>query len=202
MEIDNCEKLACSLYEKRNYVVHITALKQALDHALKLENSHEVIEFSRKTWSKTYIDINKEFIIQGKNDFVKDCFKLMDNSMFTKTMENVPKHRDIELVTNNRKSKSYVAEPNYHTTKWFQEKLLAIELNKTKVKINESAYLSLLISYMNKIVMYEYWYDYRKPKYGNNVKLCYTDTCSFIVHVKSGDIYAHLAGDVDKRLDT
>ena len=95
-----------------------------------------------------------------------------------------------------------MSEPNYDTTKWFSENLLAIEMKKTKVKINKSIYLGLSILKISKILMYEFWYVYMKPKYGDNVKLCYMDTDSFIMHIKTEDFYEDIANVVEKRFDT
>ena len=97
-------------------------------------------------------------------------------------MENVRKHKDIKLVTTDEKRNKLVSEPNYHKTKHFSENLLAIEMKKTKVKMNKPIYLGMSILDISKTLMYEFWYDYLKPKYGDKVKLCYTDTESFIIH--------------------
>ena len=147
--------------------------------------------------------MNTELRKQAKNDFEKDFFKLMKNAVFGKTMENVRKHRDIKLVTTDKRRNQLVSEPNYHTpTKWFSENLLAIEMKNTKIKTNKPVYLGLSILEISKTLMYEFWYDYMKPKYGDNVKLCYMDTVSFIMHVKTEDFYKDIADDVVKRFDT
>ena len=111
----------------------------------------------------------------------------MNNSVFGKTMENVRNHRDIKLVTNNGKRNKLVSEPNYHTSKHFSEDLMAIEMKNRKVIMNEPLYLGQAISDINKTLMYEFWYDYIKLKYGDKVKLCYMDTDSFIIHIETGD---------------
>ena len=126
----------------------------------------------------------------------------MNNTLFGKTAENVRKHRDIELVTTDKRRNQLVSEPNYHTIKWFSENLLAIEMKKTKVKMNKPIYLGLSILEITKILMYEFWYDYMKLKYGDNVKLCYMDTDSFIMYNKIEDFYKDIANDVEKRFDT
>ena len=126
----------------------------------------------------------------------------MNNAVFGKTMENVKKHRDIKLVTTDKRRDQLVSEPNYHTTKWFSGNLLVIEVKKTKVKMNKLVYLGLLILEISKTLMYEFWYDYMKPKYGDTVKLCYMDTDSFIVHIKTEDFYKDIANDAEKRFDT
>ena len=140
--------------------------------------------------------MNTELRKQAKNDFEKQ----MNNDVFGKIMENVKKHRDIKLVTTDKRRNQLVSEPNYHATKWFSENLLAIEMRKTEVKMNKPVYLSLSILDISKIVMYEFWYDYIKPKYGDNMKLCYTDTDSF--NIKTEDFYEDIADDVKKRFDT
>ena len=103
----------CSLRNKKKYVVHVRSLKQALNHGLKLNKVHRIIEFNQEAWLKTYTDMNTELRKIAKNDFEKDFFKLMNNAVFGKTMENVRKHRDIKLVTTYKKRSKLVSEPNY-----------------------------------------------------------------------------------------
>ena len=103
MKINKCDKLVCNLNDKENYPVHVLALKQALNHGLKLTKVHSVIEFRQKEWLKLYIDMNTELRKNAKNDFEKDFFKLMNNSVFGKTMENVRNHRDIRVVTTDKR---------------------------------------------------------------------------------------------------
>ena len=172
IKIDKCEKLVCDLNNKKKYIVHIKSLKQALNHGLKLKRVHRIIEFSQKAWLKQYIDMNTELRKLAKDDFEKDLFNLMNNAVFGKTMENIRKHRDIKLVTTNKKRNKLVSEPNYHTINYISEDLSIIEMNKTKVKMNKPIYLGLSILDISKILMYEFWYDHTKPKYGNRVKLC------------------------------
>ena len=114
--------------------------------------------------------MNAELRKQAKTDFEKDFFKLMNNSVFGKTMQNVRKHRDIKLVTIDQRRNQLVSELNYHTTKWFSENLLAIEMKKTNVKMNKPVHLGLSILEISKTLMYEFWYHYIKPKYQNNAK--------------------------------
>ena len=116
--------------------------------------------------------MNTELRKQAKNDFEKDFFKSMNNSVFGKTMGNVRKHRDIKLVTTNKRRNQLVSEPNYHTTKLFSECLLAIEMKNINVKMSKPIYLGLSILEISKTLMYEYSYGYIKLKYQNNAKLC------------------------------
>ena len=127
--------------------------------------------------------MNTELRKVAKVDFEKDLFKLMNNSVFGKTMENIRKHRYIKLVTTDKKRSKLVSEPNYHIINLISEDLPIIEMKKTKVKMNKAIYIDLSILEISKTLMYEFWYDYMKPKYENNVKLCYMDTDSFIMKI-------------------
>ena len=121
MKIDKCKKLVCNLRYKKKYVVHIRSLKQALNYGLKLKKVPRTIEFNQESWLKPYIDMNAELRKIAKNDFEKDFFKLMNNAIFGKTMENVRKHRDIKLVTTDKKRSKLVSEPNYHLMNYISE---------------------------------------------------------------------------------
>ena len=167
MEINKCKKLVCNLFNKKKYVTHITSVKSWI----KVKKIHRVTEFNKKEWLKPYTDMNTELRKVEKNDFEKDLFKLMNNSVFGKTMENIRKHQ-------------------------------IFEMKKTKVKMNKPIYLGLSILEISKILMYEFWYDYMKPKYNDNVKLCYMDTDSFIINIKTNDFYEDIASDIENRFDT
>ena len=114
-KIENVEKLICRIKDKEKYVIHIRALKQALNHELKLKKMRRIIQFKQKAWLKSYIDMNTELKKKVQNKFEKDFFKLMNNSVFGKTMENARNHRDIKLVTTDKRRKRLVSEPNYHS---------------------------------------------------------------------------------------
>ena len=137
---------------------------------------------------------------KAKNNFEKDFFKLTNNAVFGKNMENVWKHRNLKLVTTGRNH--LVSELNYHTTKFFPENLFAIEMRKTKISRNKPVYLRSSILDLNKTAMYQFWYDYVKLKYGETAKRCYMDTDSFIVHIETDDIYKDIAKDIEIRFDT
>ena len=177
-------------------------LKQALDHGLKLKKVHRVIEFNQEAWLKKYIDINTELRKKASNDFDKDFFKLMNNAVFGKTMENVRKHRDIKLVKTDCKRNKPVSEPNYQTMKLITENLSIIEMKKVKVKMNKPIHLGLSILEISKIIIYEFWYDYMKSKYRDMIKLCYTDTNSLVMTIKTKNFYKDIAQDVQERFDT
>ena len=202
MIINNTIKLVCNLNDKKDYIVHINVLKQALDHGLKLRKVHRVIEFDQEAWLKEYIDVNTELRKKATNDFEKDFFKLMNNAVFGKTMENVRKHRDIKLVKTDKKRNKLVSEPNFQTMKLIDNNLAIIEMRKVKVKMNKPIYLGLSILDISKITMYEIWYDYVKIKYEDKARLCYMDTDSFVVNIKTKDFYKDISQDVNKRFDT
>ena len=125
----------------------------------------------------------------------------MNNSVFGKTMENVRKHRDIKLVSTEKKSK-LVSEPNYHTTIHFSENLLVTEMKKIKVIMSKPVYLGMSILDISKTLMYEFWCDNIKPKYGGRAKLCYVDAHSFVIHKITEDFYKDIANDVERWFDT
>ena len=136
------------------------------------------------------------------NDFEREFFKLMNNSVFGKTMENVRNHRDIKLVTSDKRRSILASEPYYHSSKHISKDLIIMEMRKVEVKMNKPIYLGQAILDISKTLMYEFWYDYIKPKYGDKARLCYMDTDSFVMHIKTEDFYKDIAGDVERWFDT
>ena len=179
----------------------VRALKQALNNGLKLKKVHRVIKFRQKAWLKPYIDMNTKSRKEAKSDFEKDFFKLMNNSVFGKTIENVRKHRDIKLVTAEEKIIKLISEPiiiQENTS----DNLLVIEMKKTKVKMDKPVYLGMSILDISKTLMYKFWYDYLKPKYNNKVRLCYVDTDSFVLNIFTEDFFEDINSDVERWFDT
>ena len=193
MEINGVEKLVPNLRDKKNYVIHIQALNQALQHGFRLDRIHRAIEFDQSPWLKTYIDFNTQLRAASTNDFEKDFFKLMNNSVFGKTIENIRKHRNIKLVTTEEKYLHMVMCPNFKSGILFGENLMGCEMGKIKAVMNKPVYLSQVILDLSKIMMYEFHYDYMIPKYGDRLKLCYMET---------EDFYADIADEVPARFDT
>ena len=170
-KLGNVEKLVCNMQDKENYVPHIRSLKQALNHGLILKKVHRVIQFNQKAWLKPYINMNTKKRKEAKNEFEKYFFKLMNNAVFGKTMDNLRKHRDIIFVTTDKTRNQLVSEPNYQTRKRFSEDLLPFEMKKIQVKMNKPVYLGMSILGNSKTLMYEFWYDHIKPKYGDRTML-------------------------------
>ena len=202
MEINGVEKLVPNLRDKKSYVVHIQALNQVLQHGLRLDRIHRVIEFDQLPWLKTYIDFNTQLRTAATNDFEKDFFKLMNNSVFGKMMENIRKRRNIKLVMTEEKYLHTVMHLNFKSGVLFGENLVGCETGKTKVVMNKPVYLGQVILDLSKIIMYEFHYDYMVPKYSDRLKLCHMDTDSLVYHIKTEDFYAGITDDVQTRFDT
>ena len=202
IKINKCSKLCCTIQNKENYVVHISALKQALNHGLKLTKVHEIFEFRQEAWLKPYIDMNTKLKRESKNEFEKNFFKLMNIAVFGKAMENIRNYRDIKIVTTDKRRSILVSEPNYHSSKCISKDLMIIEMRKVEVKMNKPIYLGQAILDISKTLMYEFWYDYIKSKYGDKARLCYMDTDGFVMNIKMEYFYKDIAGDVERWIDT
>ena len=200
IKINGVEKLIPNLYDKKRYVIHIRALDQALKHGLVLERIHKAIEFKQSAWMKEYIDLNTKLRTAATNE-EKDFYKLMNNSVFGKTMENIRKHRNIKLVTNREAYLKLVMKPNFKSGVQFGENLIGCEMGKIKVIMNKPVYLGQAILDLSKIVMYEFHYNYMAPKYGKKLDLFYMDTDSLIYNIETEDFYKDIAEDVPARFD-
>ena len=196
------EKLLATLNDKENCVVHICALKPALTRRLTLIKIHRVIKFRQEGWLKPYIDKNTQLRKEAKNGFEKNFFKLMNNAVFGKMMENVRNHREVKLIVSEVRRKKLASEPNYHSCKVFSEDLMAIEMRKTSVFMDKPIPAGQAILDISKTLMYKLWYDYLKPQYQDKVKLCYMDTDSFIFQIETEDFYEDIANDVNEWFDT
>ena len=202
-KINGVEKLIPNLYYKKRYIIHIRVLEQALKHGLVLERIHRAIKFKQSDWMKEYIDFNTNLRTAAKNDFEKDFYKLMNNAVFGKTMENIRKHRNIKLVTNRESYLKVIMKPNFKSGVRFGESLMGYEMGKIKVVMNKLVYLGQAILDLSKIVMYEFHYDYMRQKYNDkNLTLCYMDTDSLIYSIVTDDFYKDIADDFKYRFDT
>ena len=165
MEVNGVTELVPNLRNKTKYVVHIRALAQALEHGLILECIHRAIEFNQLAWMKPYIDLNTKLRSLATNDFEKDFFKLMNNAVFGKTMENIRNHKNIKLVTTEEKFTKLVMKPNFKSSILFGENLMGFEMGKVKVVMNKPVCPGQAILDLSKLVMYEFHYDYMRRKY-------------------------------------
>ena len=203
IKVNRVEKLVPNLYDKEKYVLHVKALKQALDHGLVLKEIHRVIQLKQSAWMKEYIDFSTRLRTAAKNDFEKDFYKLMNNSIFGKTMENIRRHRDIKLVNNKEDYLKQVMKPNFKSGCLLGTDLISCEMGKVRVKMNTPMYLGQAILDLSKTIMYKFHYDYMKKRYSEkNLKLLYMDTDSLVYNIKTEDFYKDIAEDVETRFDT
>ena len=202
MKINGVEKLVPNLYYKRKYVIHVRALAQALEHGLVLERIHRCIEFKKSAWMREYIDFNTRLRTAARNDFEKDFSKLMNNSVFGKTMENIGKHRNVKLVNNKDEYLKNVMKPNFKSGTLLGPDLIGCEMGKVRVVMNKLVYLGQAILDLSKTIMYEFHYDYMIPKYGDRLKLCYMDMDSLIYSIKTEAFYSDISSDVESGFDT
>ena len=169
---------------------------------LKLTKIHRGIKFEESQWLKKYIALNTRLRTAAANDFKKDFFKLMNNSVFGKTMENVRNRVDIKLVNNKKQAEKLSAKPNFNHCNIFSEDLVAIHMKKTKLVFNKPVYLGMCILDLSKTLMYDFHYNYIKQKYGDKAKLLFTDTGSLMYEIQTEDFYKDISADVKRRFDT
>ena len=196
------EKLIPNLKDKTKYVIHYKNLIQCLKAGMKLKKIHRGIKFIESAWLKPYIDKNTNLRTQAINNFEKDFFKLMNNSVFGKTMENIRNRVNVKLVNTEERFKKLSAKPNYKSCKIFNENLISVHMKKTSLTMNKPVYLGMCILDLSKTIMYDFHYNYIKPKYGEKAKLLFTDTDSFMYEIETEDFYKDISGDVKDRFDT
>ena len=200
--VNKVEKLIPNLNDKKNYVIHHETLKLYLSLGLKLTKIHRGITFDECAWLKPYIDLNTDLRAKATNDFEKDFFKLMNNSVFGKTMENIRNRVDIRLVTRVSQAKKLTCKPNYQHHTIFSKNLAAVHMKKVKLYFNKPVYLGMSILDLSKTLMYDFHYNYIKPKYGENAKLLFTDTDSLAYEIQTEDFYRDISSDVKDKFDT
>ena len=191
-------KLIPTLCNKEKYVLHYRNLQLYTDLGLKITKVHRVLEFNQSPWLKEYIDFNTEKRTNAKNAFEKDFFKLMNNSVFGKTMENIRKRVYVRLVTDENKLLKMAAKPTYVSSKIFNENLVAVHKIKETLTLNRPAYVGMCILDLSKTLMYDFHYNYIKQKYGSKAKLLFTDTDSLTYEIEADDVYQDFWNDKDK----
>jgi hypothetical protein len=169
---------------------------------MKITKIHRGLSFDEYAWLKKYIDLNTSLRTAATNDFEKDFFKLMNNFVFGKTMEDVEQHIDVKLVTDSAILNRLVAKPNFDRNVIFSENLVATHMKRTRVLYNKPIYLGMSILELSKTLMYKFNYDYIKPKYGDKARLLMTDTDSLVYEIQTDDFYADTKGDIEARFDT
>ena len=190
-------KLMPTLMDKEEYVLNYRNLQLYLDLGLKIKKVHQVLEFNQSPWLKQYIDFNTEKRKHAKNLFEKDFFKLMNNSVFGKTMENLRKRVDVRLLTDEKKLDKLTSKPTYVSSKIFNENLMAVHKVKETLILNRPAYVGMSILDLSKMLMYDFHYNYIKKKYGNRARLLFTDTDSLTYEIEAEDVYKDFRNDKD-----
>ena len=188
------EKLIPTLYNKKKYVIHYNNLQLYLRLGLRLTKIHRAVSFTQSKWLAPYIALNTEKRKAARNPFEKDFYKLMNNSVFGKTMENVRKRINVKLAVNERQMKRQVAKPEFHRFKIFNEHLIGVHLKQCNLVLNKPIYVGMAILDLSKTLMYRFHYDYMRPKY-DHVDLLFTDTDSLCYHIETQDIYDDMKAD-------
>ena len=189
LKIGNIPKLIPNLNNKEKYVIHERNLKQVLDAGLTLTKIHRVLQFNQKPWMKEYIDFNTEKRKLAKIDFEKDFFKLLNVSVYGKTLESVRKRQNIKLISDEKLLNKYLSKPGFINRKIFDEDLVAVHMVKKKILLNKPIYVGFCVLELSKWLMNDFHYGFIKPKYGSDVKLLFTDTDSLCYEIKTEDFY-------------
>ena len=198
ISIGRVNKLILTLKDKKEYVLHYRNLQLYLDLGLKKKKVHRVLEFNQSPRLKQYIDFNTEKRKHARNPFEKDFFKLMNNSVFSKTMENLRKRVDVRLVIDEKKLLKLTSKPTYVSSKIFNENLVAVHKLKETLTLNRPAYVGMCILDLSKTLMYNFHHNYIKNKYGDRAKLLFTDTDSLTYEIEAEDVYQDFWYDKDK----
>ncbi|KAG8233740.1 hypothetical protein J437_LFUL003810 [Ladona fulva] len=190
-------KLLTMLENKEKNVIHYMNLNQAISLCIVLKKIHRVLEFDQSPWLKSYIDLNTDRRKSAKNEFEKDFYKLMNNAVFGKTMENVRKRINLELVTSEKRLDKLISKSTFLDRTIFTESLVAVHLRKSIIKMNKPIYIGFCVLYLSKTLMYDFHYRVMLPKYKTRLSLAYTDTDSFIYSIKMNDINEDMLDNLD-----
>ena len=202
IKIVNVDKLVSTFLSKTHYVLHYKNLKQYLEEGMVLKKVHRGIKFNQSCWMEPYIRKNTELRKEAKNAFEKDFFKLMNNSVFGKTIENIRKRQNVKLIDDRKKALKLSSKPNFDRATIFDEHLVAIHMKKTEVYFNKPIYVGQAILDISKTLMFDFHYNYIKKKYGQEAELLMTDTDSLMYLIQTEDVYYDIKKDVKKKFDT
>lgn len=199
------QKLIANLYDKYDYIIHFIYLKECLKNGLILNKIHRVLQFRQDNFLQKYIDLNTRLRQNANTTFEKDFFKLLNNAVFGKTIENKRKQVNVQLITKwkdlNNKTNKYIGaekillKPNVNSISIFSENLIAVHLNPEKIVLDRPIYIGFTVLELAKQHLYRFHYDFIKKKYNENAKLCYTDTDSLLYDIVTPDFYEDLRND-------
>ena len=191
LEPPRTEKLVLTLEDKEKYVTHCKNLQFYLSQGMRLKKVHRVLEFNQEPWMEPYIAMNTEFRKQAKSDFETDFYKLMNNSVFGKTMENLRNRVEVNIVrawdANN--IRKLVSDPSFHSFELFSHEMAGVHMNKKRLVLNKPVYTGMTILDTSKLLMYDFYYNHLKARYGEKCELVYTDTDSLILDIQTEDVY-------------
>ena len=196
--IDNVKTLVLNFFDKEKYVIHNEHLKLYLILGLKLRKIHRILEFNRSQWLKPYVEFNKLKRIEAEKNGDKDgkaLYKLMNNAVYGKTIENLRNRIDVKLVSNKRDYLKWTSKPRYMSHKTYDNELVVTRKNKVTLTLKKPAYIRMCILELSKVLIYEFHYDYIKNKCGNNSRLLFTDTDSLIYEIKTEDVHEDFNND-------
>ena len=203
IKVGGVEKLISHFKPRNKYVIHYRNLRQCLEMGLKIKAVHRGITFIQQPWMEAYIRKNTELRKTAANSFEKDFFKLMNNSVFGKTIENIRKRQNVFLVDNRAKAVKLTSQPNFERVTIFDRKLVAIHLKKTEVYFNKPVYVGEAILDLSKLLMFDFHYNYIRNKYSyKKAKLLFTDTDSLMYELNTEDFYDDIKDDIKTRFDT
>ena len=202
IKVDKIDKLICSFLPKKHYVLHYKNLKQYLKEGMILKKVHRGIQFYQKSWMEPYIRKNTDLRKATKNDFEKDFFKLMNNSVFGKTIENIRKRQNVNLVDDRKLANKLSSKPNFERLTIFDENLIAVHMKKTEVYFNKPIYVGQAILDLSKTLMFDFHYNDIRKKYGNKAELLFTDTDSLMYLIQTDEFYHNIRKDIKKKFDT
>ena len=202
MKVNGVEKLICHFKPRKNYVAHYRTLRQCLELGMRITTVHRGISFYQSPWMEPYIRKNTELRKCASNNFEKDFFKLMNNSVFGKTIENIRKRQNIELVDDRKKALKLSSRPNFDRCTIFDRNLIAIHMKKTEVYFNKPVYVGQAILDLSKTLMFDFHYNYIREKYHNKAELLFTDTDSLMYYIKTKDFYKDISPDILTKFDT
>ena len=201
-KLTGIDKLICLFLPKKHYVLHYKNLKQYLQEGMILKKVHRGIKFYQSPWMEPYIRKNTDLRKTASSSFEKDFFKLMNNSVFGKTIENIRKRQNVNVIDNRKMAVKLSSKPNFERLTIFDENLVAVHMKKTEVYFNKPIYVGQAILDLSKTLMFDFHYNYIRKKYNNKAELLFTDTDSLMYLIQTEDFYRDIKKDVKKKFDT
>ena len=203
LNVNGVEKLISHFKPRKNYILHYRNLRQCLEMGLRVTAVHRGITFNQSPWMEPYIRKNTELRKTAANSFEKDFFKLMNNSVFGKTIENIRKRQNVLLVDDREKAAKLTTRPNFDRATIFDSSLIAVHMKRTEVYFYKPVYVGQAILDLSKILMFDFHYNYIREKYkGDQASSLFTDTDSLLYLIHTDDFYKDISHDIKTHFDT